>query len=106
VNFYPWRLTAGNQVLSSNVMNAGVKDRCLTILRQISHMHGILPKSYYLPQVILSDSTPYSSGRFADIWKGQLDGRQVGIKAFRLRTQEAEDLDEIKQVRGRVPHRG
>jgi hypothetical protein len=79
-------------------MNADIKDRCLGILRRVSPAFGILPKSYYLPQITLSDTIPYASGKFADVWKGQLHGRQAGIKAFR--TQAEEGLDEIKQVRG------
>jgi serine/threonine protein kinase len=86
------------------MVNAGMKNRCFKILRKVSPAHGILPKSYHLSQVTLSDTIPYASGGFADIWKGQLDGRQVCIKAFR--TQAAANLDKIKRVRGRVPNRG
>jgi len=84
-----------DRVVSSNSVNAGMKNRCFKILRKVSPAHGILPKSYYLPDVTLSDTIPYASGGFADIWKGQRDGRQVGIKAFR--TQAAGNLDKIKR---------
>jgi hypothetical protein len=36
--------------------------------------------------VTLSDTTPYASSEFADIWKGQRDGNQVCVKAFRTQT--------------------
>ena len=70
-----------------------MKDRRLTILRKVSLTHGILPKSYHLP---LSDTIPCSSGGFADVWRGQLDGRQMCVKAFR--THGMSNLDKIKRV--------
>ena len=91
------RSIARHQVVSSSTVNAGMKNRCFKILRKVSPAHGILPKSYHLPQVTLTDTIPYASGGFADIWKGQLDGHQVCIKAFR--TQAAAYLDKIKRVR-------
>jgi hypothetical protein len=86
------------------MVNTGMKNRCFIILRKVSLSHCILPKSYHILQVTLSDTIPYASGGFADIWKGQLDGRQVCIKAFR--TQAVVNLDKFKLVRGRVPNRG
>ena len=81
-----------------------MKNRCFKILRKVSPVHGILPRSYYLPRVTLIDSIPYASGGYADIWKGQVDGRPVGVKAFR--TQAATDLDKIKRVCDSVPTKG
>jgi len=67
-------------------------------MRKVSHSHAILPKSYYPEGVTLSGAIPYASGGFADIWKGQQDGNQVCVKAFR--TQTAGNLDKIKRVCG------
>ena len=76
-----------------------MKNRCFRVLRKVSHSHAILPKSYYPEAVTLSDTIPYASGGFADIWKGQRDGKQVCVKAFR--TQTTGNLDKIKRVCGR-----
>ncbi|KAF9789367.1 hypothetical protein BJ322DRAFT_531913 [Thelephora terrestris] len=85
-----------DRVVSSYTVNPGLKNRCFKVLRKVSPAHGILPKSYYLAAVILLDSIPYASGGFADVWKGQLDGCQVCVKAFR--TQRIGNLGEIKRV--------
>ena len=74
-----------------------MKNRCFKLLREVSPAYGILPKSYHLPHLSLNDTIPYASGGFADIWKGQLDRRQVCIKAFR--TQAAGNLEGTKRVR-------
>ncbi|KAF9789361.1 kinase-like domain-containing protein [Thelephora terrestris] len=84
-----------DRVVSSDTVNPGLKNRCFKVLRKVSPAHGILPKSYYLVAVTLLDSIPYASGGFADIWKGQMDGRQVCVKAFR--TQTTANLTKIKR---------
>ena len=88
--------TPGDQVVSSPTVNPNLKNRCFKVLRKVSPSHGILPKSYYPEGVTLSDTIPYASGGFADIWKGQQDGNHVCVKAFR--TQTKANLDKIKRV--------
>jgi hypothetical protein len=85
--------------VSSATVNPSLKNRCFRILRKVSPAQGVLPKSYFPPGVTLSDIIPYASGGFADIWKGQQDGKPVCVKAFR--TQTAANLDKIKRVCGR-----
>ena len=92
-----------DQVVSSLTVNPSLKNRCFRVLRKVSPLNGILPKSYYPDGVTLSDTIPCGSGRFADIWKGQRDGNQVCVKAFRTRT--AGNLDKIKRVCGGVVFR-
>ena len=84
--------------MSSATVNPSLKNRCFRVLRKVSPTHGILPKSYYLPGVTLMDTIFYAPGGFADVWKGQLDGNQVCVKAFR--TQTPGNLDKIKRVCG------
>lgn len=60
----------------------GLKDRCSGALRKISPMLEILPKSYHLHGVILSDIAPYASGAYMGIWKGKVEGGQVSVKVF------------------------
>jgi len=78
------------------MVNPSLKNRCFRVLRKVSPSHGVLPRSYFPAGVTLSDAIPYASGGFADIWKGELDGHQVCVKAFR--TQTAANLDKIKRV--------
>ena len=85
-----------DQVVSSPTVNLSLKNRCFRVLREVSHSQAILPKSYYLEGVTVRDT--YVSGRFADIWRGQLDGNRVCVKTFR--DQTTGDLDEIKRVCG------
>ena len=86
-----------DQVVSSPTASPNLKNRCFKILRKVSPTHGILPNSYFLPGVTLSDTTPYAAGGFADIWKGQRDGNQVCVKA--LQTHTPANLKKIKRVR-------
>ena len=87
-----------DQVVSSPTANLNLKNRCFRILRKVSLTHGILPNSYFLPGVTLSDDVPYAAGGFTDNWMGQRDGNQVCVKA--LRTQTPVNLEKIKRVRG------
>ena len=84
--------------MSSTTANPSLKNRCFRVLRKVSPTHGVLPRSYFLPGITLSDAIAYVSGGFADVWKGQLDGNQVCVKAFR--TQRLGNLDKIKRVCG------
>jgi len=92
--------TPHDQVVSSPTANTSLKNRCFRVLRKVSQSHPILPKLYYLEGVALSDTAPYASGRFADIWKGQRDEDQVCVKAFRPQTPV--NLDKIKRVCGGI----
>ena len=92
--------------MSSATVHPSLKDKCLGVLRNVSPTHRVLPKSYFPPGVtLLSDSAPHASGGFADVWKGQLDGNEVCVKAFRIQT--ASNPDRIKEVCGSsMPQRG
>lgn len=79
-----------------NTVNAGMRNRCFKVLLKLSHVYGIFTKSYHLLGLVLSDTIPYASGGYADVWKGQVDGRQVSVKAFR--TQTTANLERIKRV--------
>lgn len=55
-------------------------------MRKVSSVHEILPTSYHLAEVCLSDTIPHASGGLSDVWKGQLGGDHVSLKAFRTGT--------------------
>ena len=100
---HPWRFkpsprakTPRDQLVSSNTADPSLKNRCLRVLHKLSRLQGILPKSHYYPDgVTLSETIPYASGEFAEIWKGQRGEVQVCVKAFR-----PPNLDKIKRVCG------
>jgi len=63
-------------------------------------VYGVLPKSYFPPNVVLSDAMPHSvEGGSADVWKGKQGGTHMCIKAFR--TQITGNFETLKLVRGR-----
>ena len=97
VDSSPRAKSPNDQIVSSPAANPNLKNRCFRILRKVSPTHGILPKSYFLLGVTLSDTAYHVPGGFADIWKGQQGGNQVCIKA--LRTQTPVNLEKIKRVR-------
>ena len=82
----------GDQVVSSNAVNPSLKNWCFKILRGISPVYGVLPKSYFVAGGALSDTIPYAWGGPADIWKGDL------VCAKAVRAQNAVSLGKIKQV--------
>ena len=83
-----------NQVVSSATANPDAKRRRFRVLRGVAPAYSVLPKSYSPPGVTLSGTIPHTSGGFADVWKGRLDGNQVCIKTFR--TPATADLDKIR----------
>jgi len=87
------------QVISSPTpVDPRLRIRCFRVLRKVSPKYGVLPKSYFLPEVTLSDTAAYASGGLADHWMGKWGGDRVSIKAFRINL--AVDPDRIKRVCG------
>ena len=84
------------QVVSSSTVNPSLGDRCFKILRKVSQAHAILPKSYYVADVALNCIDHYAPFRFANIWRAELDGRKVSMRAFPALTHES--LERTKRV--------
>ena len=85
-----------NQVVSSENVNQGLKQRCLKILCRICPSHKVLPTSCIVFDLV-SDKKPYATGASTDIRKGEQAGNPVRIKVFRKRT--ATNMEDIKCVR-------
>ena len=80
-------------------MTPNLRRRSIPILRTVSSLHAILPRSCILSKDISKEGDiPFASGEFTDVWKGRHNGNSVCIKAFRVCT--AESLSKFKQVRG------
>jgi len=56
----------------------------------------MLPKSLAIPLCYDPMATPQCHGGFADVWKGQYNGREVAAKA--LRVYSTSDFGRIRKV--------
>lgn len=65
-------------------------------LYRICGREALLPKSLSIPLCCNTTGTPLCSGGFADVWKGNYDGREVAAKS--LRVYRTSDLDEVREV--------
>ena len=99
MNSFPHVKSPDDQVASSATVKPSLKDGCFRVLRKFSSTHRVLPKSYFPPGLTLGEPVLYAPGGYADIWKGEQDGKEVCVKA--LRTQTPANLDKIKRVRCR-----
>ena len=78
-------------------MPLDLREMSVQILRKVCGSQSVLPRSCILSNDISTEGdTAFTSGRFADVWKGRHNGNPVCIKAFR--TENTEDLSETKQV--------
>jgi len=58
--------------------------KCLNVLRRICGRHALLPESVQIPLCYNRLDTPLYRGGFADVWKGEHQGRQVAVKVLRI----------------------
>ncbi|KAJ7585003.1 kinase-like domain-containing protein [Mycena floridula] len=66
------------------------KTKCLQHLRRLALRKGILPPSFFLPQVMYDGSRPACGSGFADAYKGKLNGEVVCLKVLRFFTESPE----------------
>jgi len=86
------------QAFEAPNMDLDVRRRSVHILRRVCGSHTILPLSCIISGNISKEGDiPFTSGGFADVWKGRHNGKHVRITAYRAYT--AENLSKIKQVR-------
>ncbi|EMD36226.1 hypothetical protein CERSUDRAFT_65942 [Gelatoporia subvermispora B] len=64
---------------------SSLKCRCLEVLRKLCGVTGLLPYSFHLSSRSLKRKgrRPEAAGGYADIWRGDYDGREVAVKVFR-----------------------
>ena len=58
--------------------------------------HSLLPGSLQVELCYDPATVPHSRGGFADVWKGEYRGLEVGVKV--LRTSTKSDLEKIARV--------
>ena len=63
---------------------------------RICGRQSLLPKSLAIPICYDPMETPQFHGGFADVWKGEYNGKEVAAKALRVSMKS--DLDRIRRV--------
>ena len=58
--------------------------------------HSLLPRSLQVELCYDPATVPHYHGGFADVWKGEYHGLEVGVKVLRISTKS--DLAKIAQV--------
>ena len=61
-----------------------LQKKCLGALRKVCGQHSLLPKSAQIPHCYDRSCTPLGHGGYADVWKGELEGRPVAVKVLRV----------------------
>lgn len=60
-----------------------------------------MPSGLRVDRVVLTDSSPFGSGAYGDVYEGKLDGRRVAIKRMRVYQRTTSDeKDNLDKVRG------
>ena len=93
--FNPWRQI--NQVLESPCFPLRLWRHRLSTLSRLCGCLALLPRPLQIPVRYDRWSTPQCRGGFADVWKGQYQGRPIAIKV--TRAYQKSDLDKIRRVR-------
>jgi hypothetical protein len=69
-------------------------------LHRICGRQALLPKSLAIPLCYNPTETPLCHGGFADVWKGQYDGREVAVKVLKVyRTSNFEKIRKVDPLR-------
>ena len=69
---------------------------CFGVLCRICGSQALLPRSLQIPLCYNRLDTPLYRGGFADVWKGEYQGRPVAVKA--LRVYSTSDFAKITRV--------
>ena len=71
-------------------------NKCLDTLRKVCGCQGLLPGSVQIPLCYNRLDAPLYRGGYADVWKGQYDGRDVAVKV--LSVDSTSDFKKITSV--------
>ena len=84
------------KALEAPNMSPDLRRRVVRILQRVCCSQTILPRSCTLFDISKEGDMAFSSGGFAEVWKGRHNGKPVRVKAFCADTPE--DLPRVKQV--------
>jgi len=69
------------------------RNKCLSVLCKLCGRRALLPNSLQIPLCYDQSDTPLYRGGFAEVWKGEHQGRQVAVKV--LRVYSTSDFEKI-----------
>jgi len=72
------------QALDLPNLQPRLRKKCLSALCKICGRQALLPRSLRIPLCYDRSDTPLYRGGFADVWKGEHQGRQVAVKVLRV----------------------
>ena len=90
-----------NQALGLPGLSPRLWRKCLAALCKICGRQGLLPKSLQIPLCYNRLDEPLYHGGYADVWKGERQGRPVAVKV--LRVYSTDDFDKITKVCSHIP---
>ena len=79
-----------------DILEPLLRRKCLSALCRISGRQGLLPRSVQIPLCYNRTDTPLYRGGYADVWKGEYQGREVAVKV--LLVYRTSNLDKITRV--------
>jgi len=85
-----------NQTLDLPNLPPRLREECLSALRRACGHWVLLPRSLQIPICYDQSGVPHYGGGYADVWKGEYQGRPVAAKV--LRVYSTSDLDKIRRV--------
>ena len=88
-----------NQALDRPDLSPRTRKKCLKSLYRICSHHTLLPRALKIPVCYDRTGVALYKGGFADVWKGEHDGRGVAVKVLRMYSNS--DLQKILGVRCR-----
>ena len=91
------RLPPAGQALDLPNLPSWLRKKCLSVLCKICGRRALLPRSLKLPLCYNRSENPLYRGGYADVWKGEHEGRHVAVKV--LRVYSTSDFEKITSVR-------
>ena len=73
-----------------------LQGKCLVTLYRICGRQGLLPRSVQIPLCYNRMDPPMCHGGFAEVWKGEHQGREVAVKVLKI--SMASDLVKVTRV--------
>jgi len=86
------------QVLALPHLDERLFRRCSQLLYMICKAHGILPASHIVQPELIHGGEFEWGGGFADVGKGEYQGRPVAIKQLRIRIKTEDEIHDIFKV--------
>ena len=89
-------LLFADQALDVPDFPSQLRGKCLSGLCWTCGRHALLPKSLQIPLSYNRSDYPLYRGGYADVWKGEYQGRHVAVKV--LGVSSGSDFDKIMSV--------